>query len=404
MALITRSGFRFALSTHRSVQQCQRLCQQRLLTNKNASPNTHTHIGGVFEPFLNTIKQNDANETITSLERLSSSDILPSKEQLALHFKDTPDALTGDQCREAVEYILKQLQDKNAIETARIAEMFGNDASQITKLGNILLQNSKDSTPVTLELYRQAMLLGDDQGTFSFASIIYRGFRGTPKDEAQGIQLLSALAKKGHPYAQMDLASIIMRSHPERIQDAIQLYKLAGKAGVTAAYVELGRMYRIGYGVHQDHDQALAYFQQGVDNGDDPQCHFMLGSYYAASKMADDQSKAFKHYQVAAAKGIPEAQYNVAMHYLKGLGVQANAFNAVEFFTMAATQGFQIAQVNLANMYRYGNGIKKDIGQARHWLEKAVAIGGPVGDDAQKQLDELQPIKSERGTGACVIM
>ncbi|KAG1225468.1 hypothetical protein G6F68_019922 [Rhizopus microsporus] len=83
---------------------------------------------------------------------------------------------------------------------------------------------------------------GDDRGAFSYANMIYRGYRGTVKDEEKGIQIMSQLAQKGHPYAQMNLAAIIMRTHPNRVDAALQLYELAGGAGLDSAYTELGRI------------------------------------------------------------------------------------------------------------------------------------------------------------------
>lgn len=247
---------------------------------------------------------------------------------------------------------------------------------------------------------------GDDRGAFSYANMIYRGYRGTPKNQDEGIKIMSQLAQKGHPYAQMNLAAILMRTQPDRVDNAIKLYELAGQAGLDSAYSELGRMYRLGYGVHQDHKKAMDYFRKGAQNGN-AQCNFMLG-VYCSSGLANedkepDQNKAFKHFQKAAVKGMAEAQYNVGLRFLKGHGVEANSFNAAEFFRMAALQGFQLAQVNLAGMYSEGRGVKSDLQEARKWLEKAAAAGGAIGKDAQKRIDQLDEIQGKK-RDKCTIM
>lgn len=264
-----------------------------------------------------------------------------------------------------------------------------------------------DSAPLALELYKYAMEKGDDRGAFSYANMIYRGYRGTLKNEQEGIKIMSALAQKGHPYAQMNLAAILMRSG-EQINSAIKLYELAGQAGLDNAYTELGRMYRLGYGVHQDHTKAIEYFKKGAQSNN-AQCNFMLGVYYSSglgtSDKEPDQKKAFKHFQKAAIKGLPEAQYNVGQRFLKGYGCEENAYNAAEFFRMAALQGFQLAQVNLAGMYAEGRGVKKDLNESRSWLEKAAAIGGAIGKDAQKRIDQLDEIQGKnKGGSRCTIM
>ena len=177
-----------------------------------------------------------------------------------------------------------------------------NQVSELIELGNIVIRSSRYGTRIAYELYRAAMDNGDDRGAYSFGSMAYRGY-GVPKDEDTGIKVLSELARKGHPHAQMNLASILMRTQPNQISAAIKLYELAGKGGIDNAFVELGRLYRIGYGVHQDHKKAMDYFQRGAQKGN-AQCMFMLGVYYSSNQIGkEDQKKAFKHFQKAAMRG-----------------------------------------------------------------------------------------------------
>ncbi|CAO3636797.1 unnamed protein product [Cunninghamella blakesleeana] len=306
--------------------------------------------------------------------------------------------------KQIFELILNNLQNNTPINKDKLLKLIKNNKSELTSLGNMILRLSQVGTPLALKLYEQAMILEDDQGTFSYASMIYRGYRGTIKDEELGIKLISDLARKGHPYAQMNLGSIIMRQEPDRVQQAIQLYELAGKNGIGQAYLELGRMYRLGYGVHQNHQKAIDYFQKGSQLNH-PQCHFMLGVYASSglgnTSKVPDQAKAFKYFQKAAMKGLPEAQYNVGLRFLKGHGCEPNMFNAAEFMKMAATQDFQLAQANLANMYLEGRGLQKDVDQARFWFEKAISKGGTIGKEAQKQ---LQSLDDKKNNSKCMIM
>lgn len=134
----------------------------------------------------------------------------------------------------------------------------------------------------------------------------FSGHGGTVKDVERGIQILTDLARKGHPYAQMNLAAIVMRTKTDGGKTAVQLYELAGRGGLDMAWTELGRMYRAGLGVEQDHSKAVEYFRKGAQSGN-TQCNFMLG-VYASTPQADgaaDQAAAFKYFQKAAIKGIP---------------------------------------------------------------------------------------------------
>ncbi|KAI9489832.1 hypothetical protein BDB00DRAFT_919275 [Zychaea mexicana] len=299
-------------------------------------------------------------------------------------------SLSIEKQKAAVDHILKQLQNDEPVDSGQLLRIADNETSELAALANIIIRTSTYGAPIALELYRAAKDNGDDRGAFSFASMVYRGYRGVPKDEDTGIKLFSELARKGHPHAQMNLASILMRTQPDQIPAAIKLYELAAKGGIDNALVELGRMYRIGYGVNQDHKKAMDYFQRGAQQGN-ARCMFMLGVYYSSSQVIkEDQIKAFKHFQKAAMRGMPEAQYNVGLRFLKGHGVETNLFNAAEFFKMAALQGFQLAQANLAAMYMEGHGVKRDLTQAQHWFQEAANKGGSIGKEAQKALEGLE--------------
>lgn len=71
--------------------------------------------------------------------------------------------------------------------------------------------------------------------------------------------------------------------------------------------------------------------------------------------------------RVRAYKGDPEAQYQLGMTYLRGVGVEANQKFAVEWLRMAATQGHLAAQLALADCYTYGWGVEIDETQAQYW-------------------------------------
>lgn len=78
--------------------------------------------------------------------------------------------------------------------------------------------------------------------------------------------------------------------------------------------------------------------------------------------------------RVRAYKGDPEAQYQLGMIYLKGVGTDADPKFAVEWFRMAATQGHLAAQLALADCYTYGWGVEIDENQAEYWRNKSIEV------------------------------
>ena len=86
----------------------------------------------------------------------------------------------------------------------------------------------------------------------------------------------------------------------------------------------------------------------------------------------DDESQ--PTLRVRAYKGDPEAQYQLGMIYLKGMGADADPKFAVEWFRMAATQGHMAAQLALADCYTYGWGVEIDESQAEYWRNKSIEV------------------------------
>ena len=79
--------------------------------------------------------------------------------------------------------------------------------------------------------------------------------------------------------------------------------------------------------------------------------------------------------RMAAARGNPAAQVEVAARYAKGSGVKSNFKKAVEWFNRAAAQGYAPAQYQLAALYERGQGVKQDIGAAQTWYRRAAELG-----------------------------
>lgn len=106
----------------------------------------------------------------------------------------------------------------------------------------------------------------------------------------------------------------------------------------------------------------FAYAQEESDPGTDA---FNSGDYAGAAKAWESK----------AAESDPEAMTNLALLYLKGLGVKRDPAKAAALYERAAQLGFVIAQFNLANLYYDGQGVSRDKKQAARWYT-AAAQGG----------------------------
>ncbi len=79
--------------------------------------------------------------------------------------------------------------------------------------------------------------------------------------------------------------------------------------------------------------------------------------------------------RLAAAKGDPSAEFEVAARLAEGKGTEQNFVEAVRWYQRSAAQGFAQAQYRLGTLYERGLGVKVDIGRARSWYQRAADLG-----------------------------
>ncbi|MFA9949372.1 tetratricopeptide repeat protein [Dentiradicibacter hellwigii] len=106
----------------------------------------------------------------------------------------------------------------------------------------------------------------------------------------------------------------------------------------------------------------------------DAQAQYYLGVMYSnGDGFAQNNAKARKWWEKAAAQGDAKAQYNLGVIYYDGQGVAQSYAKAREWWEKAAAQGYAEAQYNLGFMYAGGRGVAKDLLKARKWYEQAAA-------------------------------
>ncbi|MDZ7841406.1 MAG: SPOR domain-containing protein [Gammaproteobacteria bacterium] len=101
--------------------------------------------------------------------------------------------------------------------------------------------------------------------------------------------------------------------------------------------------------------QAQSAFEQGLDA-------YSNGEYRVA----------LEHWRPAAESGDVVAAFNIGVLYAQGLGVEADAVEAVRWYRRAALAGYANAQFNLGAAYYRGEGAEVNVSQAVSWWEKAA--------------------------------
>ncbi len=79
--------------------------------------------------------------------------------------------------------------------------------------------------------------------------------------------------------------------------------------------------------------------------------------------------------RLAAAKGDPSAQFEVALRFAEGKGLEQDFAAAALWYGRAAAQGFAAAQYRLGTLYERGLGVARDAGRARGGYRQAADQG-----------------------------
>lgn len=126
------------------------------------------------------------------------------------------------------------------------------------------------------------------------------------------------------------------------------------QTGDANAMYEVARMYERGRGTEPDIHQAMRWFEQ------------------------------------AANKGQNDARAQLGVLYLDGEGVKRDTHKALELLKPAAEKGNATAQYNLGQMYEHGEGVRHDLNQARYWYKLAAGNGFYLAVNRLKSLERVQ--------------
>lgn len=89
-------------------------------------------------------------------------------------------------------------------------------------------------------------------------------------------------------------------------------------------------------------------------------------------RVKQDYKKAAYWYKKAAEQGNTEAQLDLGVMYMNGLGVDKNIDKFIEWYSKAGEQGNTIAQGVLGRYYFYGNVVDTDYKKAAYWYKKLI--------------------------------
>jgi TPR repeat protein len=175
------------------------------------------------------------------------------------------------------------------------------------------------------------------------------------------------LANDGNVRAQLRAGTMLYYGQgvPRNQTEAVKLLQTAADAGETDAQFLLGLIHFQGgiAGVSKKTDDIMTGKKELT--GEDIQ---KIGQL---SQTDESYKKSFEWFAKAAQKGSATAQYNIAMMYAEGKGVEKSNVQALIWMTKAAGIGSAKAMETLARAYEFGHyGLTPDFKQAKMWYEK----------------------------------
>lgn len=200
----------------------------------------------------------------------------------------------------------------------------------------------------------------------------------TPEKFAMLQGPLEQAAKHNVLSAQMLLGEWLRRSDPKT---ALKWFAAAAAQGQTEAMTQAGLMMANGLGSDApDFSAAVAWFQQGAAGGDTDAMVSLADCLLHGKGIAKNEAQAVELLRAAAALNHPNAMNMLGDLLKKGIPglMDPNVGEAFRLFARAKQMGFLDAQANLGVMYVNGLGVPVDRNQAFSLWKDGAAQGNAM--------------------------
>jgi len=172
-----------------------------------------------------------------------------------------------------------------------------------------------------------------------------------------------------------DLAAALAAYAAADYDLALDLLGGLADSNIPQAITTLATMLDQGLGVTSDPEGALALLRHAAELGDAEAQYRLAMAYLRSSTLARDEETAVTWLQAAAGQGHALAAYNLGVLSLSRTATPADPQAAAAHFRLAAEAGITLAQYNLALIYARGEGVGRDLAKARDWMAAAAGQG-----------------------------
>ena len=157
------------------------------------------------------------------------------------------------------------------------------------------------------------------------------------------------------------------------LDSIVSTIRVAAEQGDPDAQYILGRSYYYGKDVVQDKQLGIYWLQKSAEQNH-ALAQFNLAHFYFRDRSKVDKSEALDLLKKAAEQNLPEAQYYLYTVYSNDYYfiTAKNVPDAIKWLRKSAENDYWEAQFKLADHYYKGIGVSKNEAEARKWSIRAV--------------------------------
>ncbi len=179
---------------------------------------------------------------------------------------------------------------------------------------------------------------------------------------------------------------------------ALEALETAARNGERDAQFRIGVRFLNDDGMNGGRAAAARWFAKAAAQGHS-EAQFMLASMLErGAGVEKDEAKAIALYRQAANAGHVRAMHNLGAMLLKN-ATALTYREAASWFGRAAEEGFPDSQYNLALLYEHGLGIEQDLSRAYQWYVEAAKGGVKEAAVKARQLRRMLPSAQNAPSG-----
>jgi len=263
-------------------------------------------------------------------------------------------------------------------------------------------KGTKQDFKEAIKWHKKAAELGHIYSQLALANMYFDG-KGVQQDKEEAVKWYKKVAELGvggkqsiqifTTSSQYKLGSLYYRGEgiSQSYKEAAKWYKIAAEKGDASAQYELGWLYYIGGGVVQDKKKAVKWYRKAAEQGDDKSIlalgilHATVGDdkkieQWLELAVTEDITKTIEWYQYEADQGYAEAQFGLALLFLKReLKNETPQISntTITWVRKAAEQDFALAQFLLGELYSNSEdfGVAQNKREAFKWYWNALNQG-----------------------------